>query len=144
MWRWPWCYGYRHWRWTRLHSRHVSWGCRISQLRFWRGVRPPHTPARLPFGRGWYPVMLKDGILVVEPYLARQMRVQITCNTPLWSFYLTGSWIGRIRSIASSCQVLFCLDCIFPICTRNKFAPNPYLLGARRWWLNRENEFDHC
>ena len=52
-----------------------------------RGVRDP-PPTRL---LGWWPIMLKDRILMVKQFLAWQPSGQVTCNT---SLRLLLDWIG--------------------------------------------------
>ena len=53
----------------------VGCGYRIRRLHLCRGARHP-PPTGPPVGRGWRPMMLKDGILVAEQ--------SMTCNTPPW------------------------------------------------------------
>ena len=62
----------------------------------------------------------------------------MTCNTPLQPLLdLTNGWIGPIWSISWSCQTLAPICFILTILLNLHFQqiPNPYLLGARRWWL---------
>ena len=62
----------------------------------------------------------------------------VTCNTPLWPLLgLTPNWIGPIQSISWSYQALapICFILTVLLNLHLQQVPNPYLLGARRWWL---------
>ena len=69
----------------RLKAFHsVGWGCKIRRLHLFRGIRTSLPITKPAVGPGWWFVMVKDGILVVEPFLTRQPSGQVTYNTPLW------------------------------------------------------------
>ena len=77
-------------------------------------------------------MMLKDGGLVVEQYLAKQPSGQTTCNTPFWPLMgQVGSWRGPIQSIGWSCQTLVHMVFVptIPLNLQLQQVPNLYLLG---------------
>ena len=84
----------------------IGWGNRIRRLHLCRGVRPSQTGP--PVGHGWRPVMLRDGILVVEQTM--------TCNTPPWPLLELDGRLERPppinRLVTSS---LSTYDCPVPI-----------------------------
>ena len=111
----------------------VGWDCRIRRLHLCRRVRP--HPQRRPWvathkALGQNP----SGWAVIDPATESSM----TCNTPLWPLLgLMDGQIGPIQSIGWSCQPLepiyFILTVLLNLHLQQ--VPNPYLLGARRWWL---------
>ena len=82
----------------------------------------------LPVGRGWRPVMLKDGVMVDEQ--------SMTCNTPLRPLLRLDGRLERpppINRLVTSSPSTYM---IAPNPIALMAIPNPfYHMGARRRWL---------
>ena len=59
---------------SNIKCRPVGLNCRICWLRLCRGMRPHTHPMRLLVDRGWWPMILGDGLLVAEQYGTRQLK----------------------------------------------------------------------
>ena len=74
-------------------SNFIGWSCTIPRLYLYRGLRPL---TRLPVGRGWLHVMIRDGILVTEQSLIWQPKRSSDLQHTILA--LTG-WDGQLEGI---------------------------------------------